>query len=71
LLGAFDAGDYALVNRDAPALAARATDELVRRAAEQLLERTRPDPLSSVLILVASGLLAFFAYWFYTHGHGR
>jgi hypothetical protein len=71
LLAAFDGGDYALVKRDAPQLAERTSDELVRRAAEQLLARTQPDPLSSLLILVASGLLAFFAYWFYTHGHGR
>lgn len=71
LLAAFDGGDYALVKRDAPALAERSSDELVRRAAEQLLLRTRPDPLSSLLILVASGLLAFFAYWFYSHGHGH
>lgn len=71
LLAAFDDGDYALVKRDAPLLAERATDELVRRAAEELVKRTQPDPLSSLLILVASGLLAFFTYWFYTHGHGR
>lgn len=71
LLAAFDVGDYALVKRDAPALAERSSDELVRRAAEQLLARTRPDPLSSLLILVATGLLAFFAYWFYSHGHGH
>jgi hypothetical protein len=71
LLTAFEGGNYALVKRDAPLLAERATDELVRRAAEELLKRTQPDPLSSLLILVASGLLAFFAYWYYTHGHGR
>jgi hypothetical protein len=71
LLVAFDDGDYARVRRDGEALAKDATDELVRQAAEELVRRTKPDPLSSLLVIVATALLAFFSFWYLGGHHGH
>lgn len=65
LVAAFERGNYALVRREAPALAARTTDEAVRRAALELRERLDPDPLLGYLLGVAVALLLFLTLYFY------
>jgi hypothetical protein len=64
LVQAFADGDYARVRRDAPELAKTADRDEVKRAATELVQRTKADPLM-VLLLVLTGvlLLALSAYW--------
>jgi hypothetical protein len=65
LIAAFEQGDFAKVRREAPALARRAPDEAVRRAALELRRRIDPDPLLVVLLVFALSLFAFLAAWIY------
>lgn len=67
LLAAFSRGNYATVRTGAPALAAKSADPAVKRAATELRRRIDPDPLSSVLLLIAIGLLAVFAIHYLGH----
>jgi hypothetical protein len=70
LVAAFEAGNYARVRVEAPALAARADEPAaVREAARELRRRLDPDPLAAVMIGLAVALLAFFAIYYWTHGH--
>jgi hypothetical protein len=69
LVRAFEAGDYGRVRREAPALAARADDPDVARAARDLRARLDPDPLTLGLFLGTALLLAFLTAWAYGHGH--
>lgn len=62
---AFELGDFAEVRRLAPRLVQSAREPDVRRAAEELLERTRPDPLLLWLLGLALALFAFVASWTY------
>ena len=66
LIGAFEAGNFALVRREAPKLAARTTDDAVRRAALELRSRTDPDPLLLLLLLLCVALFVFLVIWVYT-----
>jgi hypothetical protein len=67
LIEAFERGNYARVRAEAPALAARTKSGAVRRAADELARRTRPDPLAVMMLLAACLLLAFFSLWYFTH----
>jgi hypothetical protein len=67
LVAAFDRGDYATVRTDAPALAARAGDPAVKRAAEDLARRIQPDSLSAALVVIGAGLLLFLVYTYWGH----
>jgi hypothetical protein len=70
LIRAFEAGNYALVRRDAPALAERTDDPAVRDAALELRRRIDPDPLYKYLLAASVVLLAFLtAYAYLGHAH--
>jgi hypothetical protein len=70
LIQAFETGNYALVRRDAPALAERTDDPAVRDAAIELRRRIDPDPLYKYLLGVSVVLLAFLtAYAYLGHSH--
>ena len=56
---AFEAGNYAYVRQHAPEVAERADDDEVRRAALELAERIKPDPLIKYLLLLSVGLLVY------------
>jgi hypothetical protein len=64
LVRAFKDGDYARVRRDVPELVKTAESDDVRRAAEEILSRTKADP-QMVLLLVLAGVLlvALSVYW--------
>ncbi len=70
LVAAFDQGDYARVRREAPALVQQTESVAVRKAARELLKRIEPDPLAVYLLAGAALLLAFLAFWYWTHPHG-
>jgi hypothetical protein len=55
------------VRDEAPKLAARATDERVRAAANDLRARLEPDPLSKALLALTLVLLAGLSAWWCTH----
>jgi hypothetical protein len=65
LIEAFEAGNYARVREQAPALVKSGRDAEVRRAAEELLARIEPDPLVKLLLGVAFGLFLFVLVWVY------
>ena len=69
LVAAFEAGDYARVRREAPALAQRTEDDAVRRAARELRRRLDPDPAAVYMLLAAATLLVFLAGWYWLHPH--
>ncbi len=69
LVAAFEAGDYARVRREAPALARRTEDDAVRRAARELRRRLDPDPGAVYMLLAAATLLVFLAGWYWLHPH--
>jgi hypothetical protein len=67
---AFEAGNYAYVREHAPEVAARAGDDEVRRAALELAERIKPDPLIKYLLMLSIALLAYLVIHAYgSHGH--
>jgi hypothetical protein len=70
LVAAFDQGDYARVRREAPALVQQTESVAVRKAARELLKRIEPDPIAVYLLAGAALLLAFLAFWYWTHPHG-
>ena len=63
---AFEAGDYAYVREHAPDVARRADDDEVRRAALELAERIKPDPLIKYLLLLSFALLSYLVIHAYT-----
>lgn len=64
LVAAFEAGDFRTVRSGAGKLASSEADEAVKRAARELLDRTKPDPLATyLLVLTALLLVALTAYW--------
>lgn len=58
LVTAFEAGNYALVRREAPLLAERSTEPQVRAAARDLRRRIEPDSLARYIVLASFVLLA-------------
>lgn len=69
LVAAFEAGNYALVRTEAPALAQRTEDDTVRRAARELRRRLDPDPVAVYMLAAAAALLFFLASWYLLHPH--
>jgi hypothetical protein len=69
LVAAFEAGDYARVRREAPALAKATEDDAVRRAARELRRRLDPDPVAVYMLMAAAALLVFLAGWYWLHPH--
>lgn len=65
LILAFEAGNYALVRREAEPLAARTRDSAVRDAALELRRRIDPDPLATGLLALSVLLLLFLTFWAY------
>jgi hypothetical protein len=64
LVSAFARGDYARVRADAPKLIHTAGDDRVRAAARTLVERTKPDPAATALVVLAAMLLVIVGgYW--------
>lgn len=70
LVEAFERGNYALVRAGAERLVKSTDEDDVRRAARELVRRTRPDPLAVGLLVAAFGLLAFLSLWYWSHAHG-
>jgi hypothetical protein len=68
LVDAFARGDYAAVRVHGRALERSSEDPAVRSAARTLVERTRPDPLSVVLLAIAALLLVALGAWAIAHG---
>ena len=69
LVAAFEQGDYARVRREAPALIKQTESAEVRKAARELVKRLDPDPVAVYLLAGAALLLAFLAFWYWTHPH--
>ncbi|HVJ20113.1 MAG TPA: hypothetical protein VM686_32085 [Polyangiaceae bacterium] len=69
LVRAFEVGNYALVRERAPKLAQSGESEKVRAAARELMARIEPDPLMKYLLLAATLLLVFLAFYAYRHAH--
>lgn len=67
LVRAFEAGNYALVRKEAEPLASRTENPEVRKAALELRRRIEPDPLARQLLLLSVLLLCFLTYWAYSH----
>ena len=65
LVGAFEAGNFALVRREAPRLAREASNPTVRAAALELQRRISPDRAVIALLVLAVSLLSFVAVWAY------
>jgi hypothetical protein len=66
LLDAFDRGDFAAVKRGANAIALGDASDDVKKAAREVLARTRPDPLSALFFGLAGALLVFLSiYWWW------
>ena len=65
LVDAFELGNFLLVRKRATPLAESSGDPEVKRAALDLLRRTRPDPLVRLFLLVAVLLFTFLAAWSY------
>jgi len=66
---AFEAGDYAYVREHASEVAQRTDDDEVRRAALELAERIKPDPLIKYLLVLSIALLAYLVIHAYS-SHG-
>jgi hypothetical protein len=64
LVEAFARGNYARVRAEAVSLAASSGAEDVRRAAQELLARTKPDPMALGLLALTGALLVVLStYW--------
>ena len=68
LVRAYEAGDFATVRAEAPALAERSDDPQVQDAAWELRNRIEPDPLARYLLVISCLMLLFLIFWTYT-GH--
>ncbi len=69
LVAAFEAGDFRTVRSGASKLASSDADESVRSAARVLLDRTKPDPLATyLLVLTALLLVALTVFWIRHNG---
>ena len=69
LVAAYEAGDFARVRREAPALAKETESAEVRAAARELARRLDPDPLATYLLGIAALLLLVLAGWYWLHPH--
>ena len=66
LEAAFARGDYARVTKDAASLASTTKDGAVRTRAKKLTRRVAPDPIATVLFVIAAVLLAAMTVYFET-----
>jgi hypothetical protein len=71
LVAAFEAGNFARVRSDAARLVASAKDDAVKRAAEALVARTKPDPVAALLVGITAVLLVALSAWWITHDGPR
>ena len=69
LVVAFETGDYATVQSEAPKLAESSEDPRVRDAALELCRRIAPDPLIRYMLFGSIALLVFLVIYFYSHRH--
>jgi hypothetical protein len=67
LARAFEAGNFARVREGVPRLLASSADPEVKRAAQDLLARTRPDPLAGLFVALTAVLLAALSAWWIFH----
>lgn len=63
LENAFARGDYAVVTKEASALV-KSEDEDVRKRAQKLARRVKPDPAATVIFVIAALLLVAIAIYF-------
>jgi hypothetical protein len=68
LIFAFEAGNFALIRKDAEKLAASTGNPAVRDAALELRRRIDPDPLAKYLLAISLALLFVLAVWAYRAG---
>jgi hypothetical protein len=68
LIVAFEAGNFALVRKDAEKVAAATESPAVREAALELRRRIDPDPLAKYLLAISLVLLLVVAIWAYRAG---
>jgi hypothetical protein len=68
LITAFENGNYALIRREADAVAKATQDPAVRDAALELRRRIEPDPLAKYLLSIAAILLVYLVAWAYRQG---
>jgi hypothetical protein len=71
LVAAFSAGDFARVRGQAARVIAGSTDDAVKRAAETLVSRTKPDPMAALLVAITAVLLVALSAWWITHDGPR
>jgi hypothetical protein len=76
LLAAFDRGNYAFVRERGRALVAgdkhaAPLDAPVQAAVQDLLRRIEPDRTAVIMLGVAVLLMAFLAWFYWTHPHGE
>jgi hypothetical protein len=69
LVALFERGDFRTLNQQAPLLAARTNDAAIKTACEDLVRRTRPDPLVKAFLGIAIALALFLVAWSYLHVH--
>ncbi len=67
MVAAFAEGDYGAVREGAAKILAGDGDDRLKRAAETLHIRMRPDPTTKILFAFAAGLLAFLTIWWVAH----
>lgn len=65
LIAAFEAGNFALVRRDAERVAESTSDPAVKEAALELRRRIDPDPLAKYLLAISGVLLVILTIWAY------
>jgi hypothetical protein len=68
LIRAFEAGNFALIRREAESLARSTSNPEVRDAALELRRRIDPDPLTKYLLAVSLALLVILTIWAYRAG---
>jgi len=65
LIVAFEAGNFALIRKEAEALARSTSNPAVRAAALELRRRIDPDPLAKYLLAISVLLLVILTIWAY------
>lgn len=68
LIVAFEAGNFALVRKDAERVARETENPEVRNAALELRRRIDPDPLAKYLLAISLVLLVVLVVWAYRAG---
>ncbi len=71
LVATFTAGDFGRLRSEAARVIASSQDDAVKRAAESLVTRTKPDPMAALLVGVTAVLLLALSAWWMTHDGPR